>query len=119
MDASPTPYESPILSATRDLLLWLLPQAARFPRTQRYGLNYRLARGALDMQEALVLARMGSDPERAAALAQADRELVRLAKLVRTCKDNRMFTLGQYRQVSAMLVEIGYLLVGWQRSLLQ
>ncbi len=56
--------ESPIFSRTYDLLLWLLPQAIKFPRAYRFTLAERVQRRALDMQETLIAAglRRGPDP---------------------------------------------------------
>ena len=60
--------ESPIFSRLYDFLLWLLPQAVKFPRTYRFTLAERLQRRALDLQETLIAAGLRRGPERAARL---------------------------------------------------
>jgi hypothetical protein len=109
--------ESPIFSRTYDLLLWLLPQATKFPRVHRFGLGERVVRLALDFQETLVAAGVRPDVDRLALLQQADTQLCQLRHFVRLCKDLEMLSLRQYEHVATMLVEIGRLLGGWQKKI--
>jgi hypothetical protein len=108
--------ESPIFSRTHDLLLWLLPHAAQFPRKYRFSLGERLARKALDFQESLLAAGSRAGAERSASLRQADLELAQLRHLVRLCHELECFSLAQYEVVSRLLVEIGRLLGGWLKN---
>jgi hypothetical protein len=107
--------ESPIFSRTYDLLLWLLPQASKFPRAHRFGLGERVVRQALDLQETLVKAGL-SKGERANLLHEADVQLAVLRQNLRLCKDLELLKLNQYEHVSMMLAEIGRLLGGWKKS---
>jgi hypothetical protein len=107
---------SPIYSRTYDLLLWLLPQATRFPRAHRFGLGERVVRLALDFQETLIAAGLQSGDGRLALLQQADTQLAQLRHFIRLCKDLKILSLGQYEHVAGMLVEIGRLLGGWQKK---
>jgi hypothetical protein len=109
--------ESPIFSRTYDLLLWLLPEANKFPRAHRFGLGERVVRQALDFQETLVQAGL-SKKERARLLDQADVQLAILRMNLRLCKDLELLKLNQYEHVAGMLVEIGRLLGGWKKSYL-
>lgn len=108
--------ESALYSRTYDLLVWLLPRAARFPRLRRSELAWRVASRALDLQESLMFADAQRDEEQRIHLARADAQLSQLVKLVRICKEQDMLSTRQYTHVSAMLVEIGCLLDGWQNS---
>jgi hypothetical protein len=108
--------ESPIFSRTHDLLLWLIPQATKFPRAHRFGLGERVTRRALDFQETLLAAGLRQGPERLILLAQADTQLAQLRHHLRLCKDLQLLTIGQYEHAAAWLVEIGRLLGGWQKS---
>ncbi|MEW6718231.1 MAG: diversity-generating retroelement protein Avd [Chloroflexota bacterium] len=108
--------ESPIFSRTYDMLLWLLPQATRFPRVHRFGLGERVIRRALDFQEALIAVCLQSGSERKTLLKQADTQLAQLRQILRLCKDLQLFSLGQYEHIAKMLVEIGRLLGGWMKS---
>lgn len=109
--------ESPIFTRTYDLLLWLLPQAARFPRAHRFGLGERVTRQALDFQETLLSAGYSEQAGRREALRQADLQLAQLRLTLRLCKDLEVISTGQYEHVASMLVEIGRLLGGWMKSL--
>ena len=108
--------ESPIFSRTHDLLLWLLPQVTKFPRVHRFGLGERVTHQALDFQELLLAAGL-AQKDRETLLLQADIKLAQLRHSVRLCKDLELLELNQYEHVSKMLVEIGRLLGGWQKSL--
>jgi len=107
--------ESPIFSRTYDLILWLLPQASKFPRVHRFGLGERVVRQVLDFQETLVKAGL-SKKERARLLDDADVQLAILRQNLRLCKDLDIIKLNQYEHVSKMLAEIGRLLGGWKKS---
>jgi len=109
--------ESPIFSRTYDLLLWLLPQATRFPRAYRFTLAERVQRRALDFQETLIAAGLRRGPEQAARLREADVLLAQLRQTIRMCKDLSMLTLKQYEHAAGLLAEIGRLLGGWQKTL--
>ena len=108
--------ESPLFSRTYDLLLWLLPQVTKFPRTHRFGLGERVTHQALDFQELLLAAGL-SKRDRETLLLQADIKLAQLSHNIRLCKDLELLKLNQYEHVSKILVEIGRLLGGWQKAL--
>ena len=108
--------ESPIFSRLYDFLLWLLPQAVKFPRAYRFNLAERLQRRALDLQETLIAAGLRRGPERAARLQEADTQLAQLRQSLRLCKDLDLLTLGQYEHAAGLLNEIGRLLGGWRKT---
>ncbi len=109
--------ESPIFARTYDLLLWLLPQAAKFPRVYRFTLGERVNRMALDFQESLIAAGLRRGSQRAEALQRADEQLAHLRQYLRLCKDLEVLSLQQYEHVSRLVVEIGRLLGGWQKKI--
>jgi hypothetical protein len=111
--------ESPIYSRMYDLLLWLLPQVAQFPRAHRFGLGERITRLGLDLQDTLISAGLKPVSERRSFLFQADIQLAKLRRLLRLCKDLQVLSMGQYEHVSRMLAEIGRLLGGWHKSLVK
>lgn len=108
--------ESPVYSRTYDLLLWLLPQATRFPRQHRFGLGERLVRRALDFQEALIAAGQANPDRRRSLLLEADTLLSQLRALVRLCKDLELLSLQQYEHAGRLLSEVGRLLGAWLRK---
>ena len=109
--------ESPIFSRTYDLLLWLLPQATHFPRAHRFGLGERVVRQSLDFQETLIAAGLRRGAQRGELLDIADTRLAQLRHSLRLCKDLQLLSIGQYEHAAAMLVEIGRLLGGWQKTI--
>jgi hypothetical protein len=108
--------ESPIFSRLYDFLLWLLPQAIKFPRAYRFTLAERLQRRALDLQETLIAAGLRRGPERATRLQEADTQLAQLRQSLRLCKDLDLLTLRQYEHAAGLLNEIGRLLGGWRKT---
>jgi hypothetical protein len=107
--------ESPIFSKTYDLLLWLIPQANKFPRAHRFGLGERIVRQVLDFNEILIRAGL-SKRERARLLDDADVRLALLRQNLRLCKDLDLLKVNQYEHVSRLLAEIGRLLGGWKKT---
>jgi cytosine/adenosine deaminase-related metal-dependent hydrolase len=107
--------ESPIFSKTYDFLLWLLPQASKFPRHYRFTLAERVQQHALDFQETLIRAGLRKGESRRTHLEQADEQLAQLRHIVRLCKDLNFFTLKQYEYAAGQLAELGRLLGGWKK----
>jgi len=66
------PEDMVIFSRTFDLLTWVLPQAEKFPKAQRFVVTKRLTDATLDFQEMLFHANAHRDAERYAYLQQAD-----------------------------------------------
>ncbi len=102
-------------SRTFDLLNWLLPQAANFPRPYRHSIVQRMQDNALDFQEHLILAQNRSGRERRKQLQFCDENLIQLRLYLRLAHQWQWLNDGQYRHVSQMLAEIGRLLGGWIR----
>ena len=107
--------ESPIFSKTFDLLTWLIPTTMKFPRSQRFVLARRVQDAAFNFYEAITAAGVSKDKRR--WLYQADIELQRLRLYIRLSHRLEFISMRQYEHVSKMVVEIGNLLGGWQRSL--
>lgn len=107
------PEEMVILTRTFDLLTWLLPHCARFPKAQRYLVVQRLADAALDFQEALFHANTHRGERRLFHLHEADSCLNKLRLYLRIAYGWAWLDSGQYEHVSQMIEEIGRLLGGW------
>lgn len=109
--------ESPIFSKMYDLLLWLVPQTTKFPRQHRFGIAEHILKLALGFQDRLLAASLAQAHDKLSELRQADIQLAQLRLNLRLCKDLGLFTLSQYEHITGMLVEIGRLLGGWQKTL--
>jgi hypothetical protein len=108
--------ESPLFARTHDLILWLIPQAQKFPRAHRFGLGERTQSAALDFQELLIAAGKTRGSERRAHLLQADVRLAQLKHWARVGLELRLFSVGQYEHAARMMEECGRLLGAWLKQ---
>lgn len=107
--------ESPIFSKTYDLVAWLIPVTIKFPRQQRFVMAEALQHEALHFQELLIEAAHQRQPRE--VLIAADAELDKLRTHLRLSRDFKLISPGQYEHVARLLVEVGRLLGGWQKSI--
>ncbi len=105
--------QSPIFVKTHDLLLWLLPQTAKFPREQRFALTQAVQQTAMRLHEKLIEAGMTQGAERRARLREADVALVKLKSYLRLCEEMKLLTMRQYEHVARLAMEVGKLLGAW------
>jgi hypothetical protein len=106
--------ESPIFTKTCDLLQWLIPATLKFPKDQRFVLAKRVQDTAFNFYGAITAA--GLSPRKRPHLEQADIELQRLRQYVRLSHDLKFLSIKQYEHAAKMIVEVGKLLGGWQKS---
>jgi hypothetical protein len=104
-----------IFSRTFDLLTWLVPQAEKFPKSQRFFVTKRLLDAAMDFQEALFHANAHRKEKRLNSLQDADACLGKLRLYLRLVYQWQWLSNGQYEHISKMVEEIGRLLGGWMR----
>lgn len=105
-----------IFSRTFLLLDWLLPKAAKFPKTHRFTISQRLMSHALDLAEHLNRAQACRAKARLAALKEADLALEHLCLYLRLIHQWQWLSHGQYQHVSEIIAEIGRLLGGWLKQ---
>lgn len=75
----PTDYSATIYTKVYDLLAWLIPLLAKFPKEQRFVLAQHLLDDATELHELLIRARRIKSPDaRRDVLAQADGKLEQL-----------------------------------------
>jgi len=109
--------QSPIFTRTYDLLRWLIPMTVKFPRQQRFVLAGAVQRTALRFQERLIEAARAPDP--LPVLRQADVDLIKLRFYLRLCRDLQLMGMGQYAHAARMVNEVGRLLGGWLKSVIE
>lgn len=114
-----TQSEMPIFTRTFDCLTWLLPATNHFPRAYRHSFTQRLLDAAFDLRERLEEANLRRGQARLDRLMLADEALARLRVYVRLAFRWGWLKEGQYHHVGRMLVEIGRLLGGWQKTVLE
>lgn len=100
-----------ILTRIYDLLLYILPVMAAFPRNQRYNLGERIERLALDIFELILEALYTKD--KLDLLRKTNLSLEKLRLLFRLSKDLRLINLHRFEVVTKMLHEIGLDVSGW------
>lgn len=110
--------EMPIFNRTFDLLVWLLSVTNHFPRAQRHIVTQRLLNTAFDLREQLEEANIRRGAERLHKLGEADASLAKVKLYLRLAKQMGWLSMGQYEHSAQMVVEIGRLLGGWQKTVL-
>ena len=107
---------SPPLIITKfyDFLLYLLPQVAKFPRSERYLLGERLETISFEVQELLLEACYTR--EKLHLLQKVNVKLEQARYYVRLSKDLKLLSLNCYENLSKMLNEIGVQLGGWMKQ---
>jgi len=106
--------DSPVFARTYDLVRWLIPLTAKFPRHQRFVMASAMQQAALNLQERLIEAVRLPDP--AQRLRAADVELDKLRLYLRLSYDLGYISLRQQRHGAKIVAEIGRLLGGWQKK---
>ena len=100
-----------IITKVYDFLLYLIPQIADLPRSQRYLLGDRLELAAFDVLE-LLLEACYSQPK-LPLLKTANIKLEKIRYYIRLSKDLKLINLHRYEMLSKMVNEIGMQLGGW------
>jgi hypothetical protein len=103
-----------VVSVTYDLLLYLIPQVSKFPRSQRYLLGDRLERACFDVFEMLILAAYSR--EKVGILEKANVRLEQARYYLRLCKDLKLVSVHRYEIASKKINEIGMQIGGWLKS---
>ena len=92
-------------------MLYLLPQIAKFPRSERYLLGERLELLCFDVLELFLNACYSH--EKVSILQQTNIRLERARYYVKLCKDLKLINIHKYEVISKMINEIGIQLGGW------
>jgi len=105
---------TPIVSKTYDLILWVLPKLAKFPRDQRFLLGDRIETTLLDCLELLIEATYSKEKER--VLRDVNLKLEKLRFLWRISRDMCYIPLRSYEFGARSINEIGKMAGGWIKS---
>jgi hypothetical protein len=104
--------ESPVFTKAYDLLKWVLPTTARFPRAQRFVLARHVEEAAFGLHRALLRAAADGG----SGLMDADRELAALRTYLRLSCELRLLSVNQYEHAARLADEVGRLIGGWKRT---
>lgn len=99
------------LTKTYDLILWIIPQLEKLPKSQRYLLGDRVETNLLDVMELIIQAIYTKD--KAPSLKKANLKIEKLRYLIRLTNDLKYFSIKKYEYVSKCLNEIGSEIGGW------
>ena len=105
------PDVPPVISKLYDLILWLMQQIPKFPRSHRFVLGDRIERGILDVLDLLIEAAYTRN--KADLLNRANLQLEKVRYLIRLSKDLDLLSLRQYRYVAEHIDEVGRTVGGW------
>ena len=100
-----------VVPKTYDLLAWLLPVLAKFPRDQKFLLGDRLQTSLMDVLGLLIEANYTRD--RGHLLRRANIELEKFRFWVRLASDMRFLGSRRYHFLAERVDEIGRMLGGW------
>ncbi|MCP4701503.1 MAG: diversity-generating retroelement protein Avd [Gammaproteobacteria bacterium] len=97
-----------------DLLVWLIPQLDKFPRTRRFTLGSRLENGVLAVLEDLVEAAYAK--EKKELLRHANRQLEVERHLWRAAHELKLISSRRYEHGIRLMNTIGRQIGGWLRG---
>ena len=96
------------------MILWLLPKIANFPKDQRFLLADRIENLVLDILELLVKAVY--QKEKRALLIEVNLKLDILRFMVRIAKDMKYINIKAYDFFCRSAIEIGKMTGGWLKA---
>ncbi len=101
------------LTKTYDLLLWLIPQLEKFPKSQKFLLGDRIETQLLDIMDLII--HSVYTQIKTSILGVANMKIEKLRYLIRLAMDLKYLSLKRYEYISRCLNEIGKEIGGWIR----
>jgi hypothetical protein len=102
------------IQACHELILWMIPQLDKFPRSRRYTLGSRLENGLLMVLENLIEAAYSQQKQ--AALRSANRQLEVNRHLWRLGYELQIVSAKSYEHGAKLMNDIGRQIGGWLNS---
>lgn len=102
------------VQSCHELLLWLIPQLDKFPRSRRFTLGERIEAGLLAVLELLVEAAYTRNKESPLRRANLRLEVVR--HVWRLAHELKVIATRQYEHGAKLIDELGRQIGGWLRS---
>ena len=106
-----------VITKIYDLLLYLIPQLAKFPRDQKFILADRIEIVLLDLLEMTIEAYYTR--EKVGILTKVNLKLEKLRFLIRLSHDLKYFSHRRYGFISEKIEEIGRMVGGWKKTVLE
>ena len=105
---------TPVVEKHYQLILWMLPKIANFPKDQRFLLADRIERILLDILEMLIEAVYSKNKRE--ILIKVNLKLDLLRFMMRIAKDMKYVKLNAYDYFCQSSIEIGRMVGGWQKA---
>jgi hypothetical protein len=102
------------VQSCHELLLWLIPQLDKFPRSRRFTLGERIETGLLEVLELLVETAYTRNKDTPLRRANLQLEVVR--HLWRLAHELKMMATRQYEHGARLIDDLGRQIGGWLRS---
>ena len=106
-----------IITKTYDLLLYLIPQLAKFPRDQKFILADRIETLLLDFLEDIIQAYYSK--EKIPFLEKGNIHLERIRILIRLSHDLKIINHSRYELISVQINELGKMVGGWRKAIVR
>lgn len=103
-----------VLTKMQDLLLYTIPQLAKFPRDQKFVLGDRIETKLLEVQERCIRAYYSR--EKKTHLIEANLALEITRHLVRLAFALRVLSPKAYEVISERVDEVGRMIGGWMKQ---
>ena len=103
-----------LLTKLHDLLLYLIPELNKFPRSHRFVLGDRIESKLLEVQEHCLRAYYSR--EKRTHLLESNLKLEVTRHLIRLAHGLRLFSTHTYGVLAAKVDEVGRMIGGWLRS---
>ena len=105
---------TPVVEKQYQLILWMLPKIANFPKDQRFLLADRIERLLLDILEMLIGAVYSKNKRE--ILARVNLKLDMMRFMMRMAKDMKYVNLKSYDHFCQIVLEIGRMVGGWYKA---
>ncbi len=105
---------TPVVEKHYQLILWILPKIANFPKDQRFLLADRVERILLDILEMLIEATYAREKKQ--ILIRVNLKLDCLRFMMRIAKDMKYVSLQGYDYFCQLTLEIGKMVGGWIKA---
>lgn len=102
------------VQSCHDLLLWIIPQLDKFPRSRRFTLGERIETGLLEVLELVVETAYTRNKD--ASLRRANLKLEVVRHLWRLAHELKVTATRQYEHGARLLDDLGRQIGGWLRS---
>ena len=105
---------TPVVEKQYQLILWMLPKIANFPKDQRFLLADRIERILLDILEMLIEAVYSKNKRE--ILIKINLKLDVLRFMMRIAKDMKYVNLKTYDYFCQSVLEVGRMVGGWFKA---